>query len=49
MAPKAVLERDKIERKNDDTLGSVLAISCELPPGSNHSPREALRSVRIYA
>ncbi|KAF7968686.1 hypothetical protein HWV62_29690 [Athelia sp. TMB] len=49
MSPKAVLERDKIERKRDGTLGSVLVISCELPPGSNQSPREALQSVRRYA
>ncbi|KAF7983290.1 hypothetical protein HWV62_22949 [Athelia sp. TMB] len=47
MSPKAVLERDKIERKRDGTLGSALVISCELPPGSNQSPREALQSLNI--
>lgn len=49
ITPKAVLERDKIERKDDGTLGSVLVMSCELPPGNNQSPREALRSVRKCA
>lgn len=48
VSPKIIRDNDEAERKSDGALGSVLIMSCELPPGNNQSVREALKSVRIY-
>jgi len=45
VSPRMALEQDVERRKHDDSLGSVMVMSVELPTGDNRPPRDALIEV----
>jgi len=45
VSPRMALEQDAERRKHDDSLGSVMVMSVELPKGDNRQPRDALIEV----
>ena len=45
VSPRIMLEQDAERRKHDNTLGSVMVMSIELPKGDNRPPRDALSEV----
>ena len=47
VSPRLVLKQDAERRKKDDSLGSVMVMSIELPKGENRPLRDALSEVSI--
>lgn len=47
LSPRMLLEQDAERRKHDDSLGSVMVISIELPKGDNRPPRDALSEMNV--